>query len=64
VTSSDVIEDWRDWIEEAHAVVSAWERDTRGGHMLRIREAAMLAEGIARGMHREYVRGQAESSAE
>jgi hypothetical protein len=62
VTSAEVIEDWREWIQEAHAIVSRWEREARDGQVLRTTEAVILAERIARALHREYLRGQAESS--
>ena len=53
-------EDWRDWLAEAHSVISAWERDG-STHILSTRESILLAERIAKAMHVAYVRGQGSS---
>lgn len=51
-------EDWRKWIAEAHSLISAWEAAEPSRRLLSVREAAELAETIARGLDDAFERGR------
>lgn len=51
------LEDWRDWILDAHRVIEEWEAQTNG-RMLSMREAIELSERVARALQRAYERGR------
>jgi hypothetical protein len=50
-------EEWLRWLAEGHAVIKEWERT--GDHpLLRVAEAALLAEHIARALKSAFERGR------
>ena len=56
VAQSDT-DEWFDWLSEAHVLVRQWEA-RRGGALLSVADAAILAETIARGLQGAFERGR------